>query len=492
MNNQYILAIDAGTTGITIVVIDYQGQICHREYSEFTQYYPQSGWVEHDADEIWQTTLKLIRLVFARYPAREFAGLGITNQRETTILWDKQTGKPIHKAIVWQCRRTMEYCDQLKSIGYSNIVKNKTGLVIDSYFSGPKIHWLLNNVNGINNNSTHENLMFGTVDTWLIWNLTGGKVHATDHTNASRTMIYNIHELKWDEELLGIMDIPSEILPEVRNSTDNFGQTTAGLFDVSIPINGVAGDQQAALFGQLGVEPGDLKTTYGTGCFLLVNCGKSFVSSSAGLLSTIACDAMGHPVFALEGSVFIGGAVIQWIRDELHLIKNADETASIANSVDDCGDVVIIPSFTGIGAPYWRSDIKGAIFGLHRGTNRNHLIRAALESIAFQVNDLVAAVNDHLSTPVSSMLVDGGAVKNDFLMQFQSDILNISIKRPKQIESTALGAGYLAGLGLGFWSSINELKKNIKIETVFKPEMSSFNRDLNLQKWKKAIDTLLR
>jgi len=435
MNNQYILAIDAGTTGITIVVIDYQGQICHREYSEFTQYYPQSGWVEHDADEIWQTTLKLIRLVFARYPAREFAGLGITNQRETTILWDKQTGKPIHKAIVWQCRRTMEYCDQLKSIGYSNIVKNKTGLVIDSYFSGPKIHWLLNNVNGINNNSTHENLMFGTVDTWLIWNLTGGKVHATDHTNASRTMIYNIHELKWDEELLGIMDIPSEILPEVRNSTDNFGQTTAGLFDVSIPINGVAGDQQAALFGQLGVEPGDLKTTYGTGCFLLVNCGKSFVSSSAGLLSTIACDAMGHPVFALEGSVFIGGAVIQWIRDELHLIKNADETASIANSVDDCGDVVIIPSFTGIGAPYWRSDIKGAIFGLHRGTNRNHLIRAALESIAFQVNDLVAAVNDHLSTPVSSMLVDGGAVKNDFLMQFQSDILNISIKRPKQIES---------------------------------------------------------
>ena len=492
MENQYILAIDAGTTGITIVVIDHQGQICHREYSEFTQYYPHSGWVEHDADEIWQTTLKLIRLVFARYPARKIAGLGITNQRETTILWDKQSGKPIHKAIVWQCRRTMEYCNQLTSLGYSNIVKNKTGLVIVSYFSGPKIHWLLNNVNGINNNSTHENLIFGTVDTWLIWNLTGGKVHATDHTNASRTMIYNIHELKWDKELLGIMDIPSEILPEVRNSTDNFGQTRAGLFDVSIPINGVAGDQQAALFGQLGTEPGDLKTTYGTGCFLLVNCGNSFVSSSSGLLSTIACDAQGHPVYALEGSVFIGGAVIQWIRDELHLINNADETASIARSVDDCGDVVIIPSFTGIGAPYWRSDIKGAIFGLHRGTNKNHLIRAALESIAFQVNDLVTAVNDDLSSPVSSLLVDGGAVKNDFLMQFQSDILNISVKRPKQIESTALGAGYLAGLGLGFWSSVNELKKNKKIETVFKSEMSSLTRKLNLQKWKNAIDTLLR
>lgn len=492
MDNQYILAIDAGTTGITVVVIDHQGQIRHREYSEFTQYYPKSGWVEHDAEEIWHTSLKLIRQIFTRYPARNCAGLGITNQRETTIIWDKQSGKPIHKAIVWQCRRTMDYCNHLISQGCADTIKKKTGLVVDSYFSGPKINWLLNNVAAINANSTHENLMFGTVDTWLIWNLTGGRVHATDHTNASRTMIYNIHELQWDKELLGIMEIPSCILPEVHNSTDNFGQTSTDLFDVSIPIHGVAGDQQSALFGQLGVEVGDLKTTYGTGCFLLVNCGESNISSSAGLLSTIACDAKGHPVYALEGSVFIGGAVIQWIRDELHLINNADETESIAQSVVDSGEVVIVPSFTGIGAPYWRSDIKGAIFGLHRGTNKNHLIRAALESIAFQVNDLVNAVNVDLTSPLLSMFVDGGAVKNDFLMQFQSDILNIPVTRPKQIESTALGAGYLAGIGLGFWSSVHELKKYKEIETVFKPGMSSSNRDMNLQKWKKAIDTLIR
>ena len=483
----FILSIDAGTTGITVVILDKRASICKKYYSEFTQYYPQSGWVEHDAEEIWTVTSNLIQSAFKEYPPSNCAAIGITNQRETTLIWDRETGKPIHKAIVWQCRRTQEICTNLKNAGYEKLFKGKTGLVIDSYFSGTKIKWLLDHVNGARRNAEIGKLAFGTIDSWLLWKLTGGSIHATDFTNASRTMIFNIDTKKWDEELLQILTMPPTLLPDVKNSSGEFGKTDKQLFGKAIPITGIAGDQQAALYGQSCFEKGSSKCTYGTGCFLLINTGNERVNSTSGLLTTIACNADGNPIYALEGSVFIGGAVIQWLRDELKLLAYASESEEMALAVEDSNGVVIVPAFTGLGAPYWDMNARGIITGLSRGANRNHIVRAALESIAFQVYDLLESVSKDLDYDIANLKVDGGAVANNFLMQFQADILQINIDRPENIESTALGAGMLAGLGVGFWKNPADLKAVRKTDQLFIPTMSKSKRSEFLSNWKLAV-----
>jgi len=483
----FILSIDAGTTGITVVILDKRASICKKYYSEFTQYYPQSGWVEHDAEEIWTVTSNLIQSAFKEYPPSNCAAIGITNQRETTLIWDRETGKPIHKAIVWQCRRTQEICTNLKNAGYEKLFKGKTGLVIDSYFSGTKIQWLLDHVDGARGKSESGKLAFGTIDSWLLWKLTGGSIHATDFTNASRTMIFNIDTKKWDEELLQILTIPSTLLPDVKNSSGEFGKTDKQLFGEAIPITGIAGDQQAALYGQGCFEKGESKCTYGTGCFLLINTGDKRVNSTSGLLTTIACNAEGKPIYALEGSVFIGGAVIQWLRDELQILSHASESEKMALAVEDSNDVIIVPAFTGLGAPYWDMNARGIITGISRGVNRNHIVRAALEGIAFQVHDLLDSISKDLDGNISVLQVDGGAVANNFLMQFQADILQIKIDRPKNIESTALGAGMLAGLGVGFWKNPAELKAVRETDQIFIPTMSDDKRTELLSNWKLAI-----
>ena len=483
----FILSIDAGTTGITVVILDKRASICKKYYSEFTQYYPQSGWVEHDAEEIWTVTSNLIQSAFKEYPPSNCAAIGITNQRETTLIWDRETGKPIHKAIVWQCRRTQEICTNLKNAGYEKLFKGKTGLVIDSYFSGTKIQWLLDHVDGARGKAESGKLAFGTIDSWLLWKLTGGYIHATDFTNASRTMIFNIETKKWDEELLQILTIPSTLLPDVKNSSGEFGKTDKQLFGEAIPITGVAGDQQAALYGQGCFEKGTSKCTYGTGCFLLINTGDKRVNSTSGLLTTIACNAEGKPIYALEGSVFIGGAVIQWLRDELQILSHASESEKMALAVEDSNDVIIVPAFTGLGAPYWDMNARGIITGISRGVNRNHIVRAALEGIAFQVHDLLDSISKDLDGNISVLQVDGGAVANNFLMQFQADILQIKIDRPKNIESTALGAGMLAGLGVGFWKNPAELKAVRETDQIFIPTMSDDKRTELLSNWKLAI-----
>ncbi len=483
----FILSIDAGTTGITVVILDKRASICKKYYSEFTQYYPQSGWVEHDAEEIWTVTSNLIQSAFKEYPPSNCAAIGITNQRETTLIWDRETGKPIHKAIVWQCRRTQEICTNLKNAGYEKLFKGKTGLVIDSYFSGTKIQWLLDHVDGARGKSESGKLAFGTIDSWLLWKLTGGYIHATDFTNASRTMIFNIETKKWDEELLQILTIPSTLLPDVKNSSGEFGKTDKQLFGEAIPITGVAGDQQAALYGQGCFETGTSKCTYGTGCFLLINTGDKRVNSTSGLLTTMACNAEGKPIYALEGSVFIGGAVIQWLRDELQILSHASESEKMALAVEDSNGVIIVPAFTGLGAPYWDMNARGIITGISRGVNRNHIVRAALEGIAFQVHDLLDSISKDLDGNISVLQVDGGAVANNFLMQFQADILQINIDRPENIESTALGAGMLAGLGAGFWKNPAELKSVRKTDQIFIPTMSDDKRTELLSNWKLAI-----
>ena len=483
----FILSIDAGTTGITVVILDKRASICKKYYSEFTQYYPQSGWVEHDAEEIWTVTSNLIQSAFKEYPPSNCAAIGITNQRETTLIWDRETGKPIHKAIVWQCRRTQEICTNLKNAGYEKLFKGKTGLVIDSYFSGTKIQWLLDHVDGARGKADSGKLAFGTIDSWLLWKLTGGSIHATDFTNASRTMIFNIDTKKWDEELLQILTMPPTLLPDVKNSSGEFGKTDKQLFGKAIPITGIAGDQQAALYGQSCFEKGSSKCTYGTGCFLLINTGNERVNSTSGLLTTIACNADGNPIYALEGSVFIGGAVIQWLRDELKLLAYASESEEMALAVEDSNGVVIVPAFTGLGAPYWDMNARGIITGLSRGANRNHIVRAALESIAFQVYDLLESVSKDLDYDIANLKVDGGAVANNFLMQFQADILQINIDRPENIESTALGAGMLAGLGVGFWKNPADLKAVRKTDQLFIPTMSKSKRSKFLSNWKLAV-----
>jgi len=483
----FILSIDAGTTGITVVILDKRASICKKYYSEFTQYYPQSGWVEHDAEEIWTVTSNLIQSAFKEYPPSNCAAIGITNQRETTLIWDRETGRPIHKAIVWQCRRTQEICTNLKNAGYEKLFKGKTGLVIDSYFSGTKIQWLLDHVDGARGKADSGKLAFGTIDSWLLWKLTGGSIHATDFTNASRTMIFNIDTKKWDEELLQILTMPPTLLPDVKNSSGEFGKTDKQLFGKAIPITGIAGDQQAALYGQACFETGESKCTYGTGCFLLINTGDERVNSTSGLLTTIACNADGNPIYALEGSVFIGGAVIQWLRDELKLLAYASESEEMALAVEDSNGVVIVPAFTGLGAPYWDMNARGIITGLSRGANRNHIVRAALESIAFQVYDLLESVSKDLDYDIANLKVDGGAVANNFLMQFQADILQINIDRPENIESTALGAGMLAGLGVGFWKNPADLKAVRKTDQLFIPTMSKSKRSEFLSNWKLAV-----
>ena len=490
--NSYILSIDAGTTGITVLVIDQQFSICKKYYQEFSQYYPKEGWVEHDPVEIWKITHSLILAAFEDFQIKKIFSIGITNQRETTVIWNKNTGKPIYNAIVWQCRRTKDICNKLKNDGYSNLVKEKTGLIIDSYFSGTKIKWLMENIPSAIQNTKNNKLAFGTIDTWLIWNLTKGNIHATDYTNASRTMIFNINKKEWDEELLSILNIPSNILPEVKPSTGDFGKTHKQILNHEIPITGVAGDQQAALFGQQCFNKGDTKCTYGTGCFLMTNTGKKRVNSSSGLITTIACDSKGAASYALEGSVFIGGALIQWLRDELKIISSASETEEIALSIKDSSGVMIVPAFTGLGAPYWDMEARGIISGLSRGSNRKHIIRASLESIAFQVSDLTFSIIKDLNRDISCLKVDGGASSNNFLMQFQSDILGLDIHRPSNIESTALGAGLLSGIGAQLWDDLSIIESTYKNINVFKPKMSKNKSNQLLLRWEKAIKKSLQ
>jgi len=489
----YICAIDQGTTGTRALLINKDGSIQSSAYSEFKQIYPQSGWVEHDAEEIWQTTVRVVKEARQKADAtdKDIAAIGITNQRETTLIWDKNTGRPIHNAIVWQCRRTGDMCDRLKKDGLEPLFQERTGLVLDAYFSGTKIKWLLDHVQGARERARRSELLFGTIDSWLVWNLTGGKVHITDMTNASRTLLFNIHEKKWDEELLEVFDIPAEMMPEVQPSLKIYGETDCELFDHPVPIAGMAGDQQAALYGQNCWEPGMVKNTYGTGCFIVMNTGQDDLISQNKLLTTIACDAYGQPCYALEGAVFIAGAVVQWLRDELHLIEQAPQTDELAASVADTGGVYIVPAFVGLGAPYWDQNARGTIVGLTRGSGRSHIVRAALESIAYQSADVIDAMRKDSGLQMKELRVDGGACENNFLMQFQSDILNINVERPAMIETTAMGAAFLAGLAVDFWTSPEEIAEVRQVGRQFAPQMSQPNRLKLLRGWHNAVKRTL-
>ncbi|MBN2088491.1 glycerol kinase GlpK [candidate division KSB1 bacterium] len=487
---KYILAIDQGTTGSTVLIFDKDGKIVSRGYKEFTQIYPQPGWVEHDPEEIWETTVAVIReaLTSSQLNSQQIEAIGMTNQRETTVVWDKKSGKSIHPAIVWQCRRTQQICENLKNEGLTPFFQQRTGLVLDAYFSGTKIQWLLDNVPGARKKALDGDLLFGTIDTWLLWKLTGGKVHATDFTNASRTLIFNIHEQKWDVELLKILNIPGPLLPEVKNSAGLFGYTNfSQIFSAPVPILGIAGDQQAAMFGQCCWEPGMVKNTYGTGCFIMMNTGTNAIHSPNGLITTIAVTSDGKPCYALEGSVFIAGAAIQWLRDELKIIATASETEALAQSVANSNGVYLVPAFVGLGAPYWDMEARGLICGLTRGANRAHLVRAALESIAYQTQDVVRIMAGDANIPIRELRVDGGAAANNFLMQFQADILDIPVDRPEIIETTAMGAAFLAGLAADFWNSPAELLKARRRERKFTPAMDSQKREDFLVGWNKAI-----
>ncbi|MCM1195320.1 MAG: glycerol kinase GlpK [Firmicutes bacterium] len=487
---KYILALDQGTTSSRAIVFDKKGNIMGKAQQEFQQIYPHPGWVEHDPHDIYGSQVGVIveALIRANVSAVDIAAIGITNQRETTFVWDKITGKPVYNAIVWQCRRTAEYCEQLKAQGLSEMIYEKTGLVLDAYFSATKIKWILDNVAGARARAEKGDLLFGTVDTYLMWQLSKGKIFATDYTNASRTMLFNIHTLQWDKDLLELFGIPENMLPEVHPSGYSYGVTDETFIGREIPICSVVGDQQAALFGHLCVEEGDVKNTYGTGCFLLMNTGDKAVKSTNGLVTTLgACGANGKPPYILEGSVFIGGAINQWLRDEMRMIKAAAETENYAVKVADTNGVYIVPSFTGLGAPYWDADVRGTITGITRGTKKEHFIRAALEAIDYQVYDLVASMQRDANVKIKSLNVDGGASMNNFLMQFQADILNATVVRPKVTETTALGACYLAGLNVGYWKDIDDIRANIKTEREFKPDMTSARRKELLEGWAKAV-----
>ena len=493
MQTGYILSIDQGTTGTTILLMDAEGEIVGKESREFTQYYPKPGWVEHDAIEIWEVTCQVVVDLVSAYNAKnQIIAIGVTNQRETTVIWDRRTGNPIHPAIVWQCRRTSEICSDLKKQGLEEKIKSKTGLVTDPYFSSTKVLWILDQVDNARSLADQGYLAFGTIDSWLLWNLTDGTSHATDQTNASRTMLFNINTLQWDEELLEIFQVPVSILPEVQPSSNIFG-TTKGLefLPDSIPISGMAGDQQAALFGQLCTQSGVAKNTYGTGCFLLLNTGDQPIQSESGLLTTLACSLDQKPTYALEGSVFIAGAAIQWLRDELHFVDSAAETEVLAESLNDSDGVFVVPAFTGLGAPYWDPNAKGAILGLTRGTTPSHIVRASLESIAFQSTDLVEAMIYDAGLQLHQLRVDGGAASNNFLMQFQADLLGVDIERPRHIETTAIGAAYLAGLGVGLWGNIDELELHRQVDRVFSPQMSELQRQDKLSAWRNAVKRVL-
>ncbi|MEP0711988.1 glycerol kinase GlpK [Algoriphagus sp.] len=488
-NKQYIMALDQGTTSSRAILFDKKGEIVSVAQKDFKQHFPKAGWVEHDPDEIWtsQSSVMIEALVNKKIKADEVAAIGITNQRETTIVWDRKTGKAIHNAIVWQDRRTASYCNELKEKGHSELVVSKTGLIIDAYFSATKIKWILDNVDTARKKAEAGELAFGTVDSWLIWNLTSGKSHITDITNASRTMLFNIHTQEWDQELLDLFEIPASVLPEVKSCSEVYCETAGDVLRVKIPIAGIAGDQQAALFGQLCTEPGMAKTTYGTGCFLVMNTGKVAVSSKNQLLTTIAWKIGDEINYALEGSVFIGGAAIQWLRDGLELFKHARESERMAESIEGNDGVYFVPALSGLGAPHWDQDARGAFFGITRGTTKAHMARAALEAIAYQVFDVLKAMEKDSGKPTQQLRVDGGATANNFLMQFQADLLDCEIKRPKIIETTAIGAAFLAGLAVGFWKDQKEIAALWNADKSFVPNMDKKEQKKLIQFWHKAV-----
>lgn len=492
MEKKYVLAIDQGTTSSRAILFDKQGKILGSAQKEFTQIFPQAGWVEHDAMEIWGSVQSVISEVLAKHPvsANEVAAIGITNQRETTVVWDKHTGKPVYNAIVWQSRQTAGICEELKEKGYDELFRNKTGLLIDAYFSGTKVKWILDNVEGAREKAEKGDLLFGTIDTWLVWKLSGRKAHVTDYTNASRTLMYNIYDLQWDDELLEILTVPKTMLPEVRSSSEVYTVTEKSLFfGEEIAIAGIAGDQQAALFGQACFEPGMAKNTYGTGCFMLMNTGENAVRSHHGLLTTIAWGIDGKVEYALEGSIFVAGSAIQWLRDGLQMIKSAGETEELATQVESTDGVYVVPAFVGLGTPYWDSDARGAIFGLTRGTTQAHFVRATLESLAYQTKDVLASMEADSSIQLKKLRVDGGATANNFLMQFQSDILGVPVERPVVLETTALGAAYLAGIAVGFWKDKQEIADNWNIDCNYDPKMDDKTKDALYNGWVKAVNS---
>lgn len=484
---KYIVALDQGTTSSRAIVFDHEQRIVAVGQKEFQQFYPQPGWVEHDPMEIWATQYGVLQEALAKayITMADVAAIGIANQRETTIVWEKETGRPIYNALVWQCRRTAALCDELKAEGWSDYIRETTGLVIDAYFSATKISWILDHVPGARERAQKGELLFGTVDSWLVWKLTGGAVHVTDYTNASRTMLYNIRELKWDDKLLERLQIPKCMLPEVRNSSEIYGYVQSE--GVQVPIAGIAGDQQAALFGQACFTKGSAKNTYGTGCFLLMNVGREFISSKNGLITTVAATMNDEVEYALEGSIFVGGAVIQWLRDELRILETAAESETYAASLEDNGGVYLVPAFVGLGAPYWDMYARGSIFGLTRGTGRSHIVRAALEAIAYQTNDVLQAMAEDAGQTVTELKVDGGACRNDFLMQFQANIINCVVKRPAITETTALGVAYLAGLAVNYWSSKEEIAQRWHAQQQFAPQMEQAVREENCRGWQKAV-----
>ncbi len=486
---KYILALDQGTTSSRAIIFDKAGEIVGMAQQEFTQIYPHQGWVEHDPQELLASQIAVMVRTFvtSNVSVNDIEAIGITNQRETTFVWDKNTGIPVYNAIVWQCRRTASFCDSLKEQGKAEMIYDKTGLVLDAYFSASKVKWILDNVEGAREKAENGDLMFGTADTYIMWHLSKGEIFATDYTNASRTMLFNIHTLEWDEDLLELFNIPKSMLPTVHPSSFEFGRSTEEFIGRRIPITGVCGDQQSALFGQLCVEKGDLKNTYGTGCFLLMNTGDTAVKSQNGLITTLGASLDARPDYVLEGSVFIGGAVVQWLRDEMRLIKSASDTERYATAVESSNGVYVVPSFTGLGAPYWDADPRGTVVGLSRGTKKEHFIRASVESIAYQSSDLVFAMEKDAGHKIKSLRVDGGASANNFLLQFQSDILNCDVIRPKVIETTALGAAYLAGLKVGYWKDIEDIKQNIQMDCKFVPSMDEAKRERRLNGWKKAV-----
>ena len=486
---KYIMALDAGTTSNRCILFNEQGEMCSVAQKEFTQYFPQPGWVEHDANEIWSTQIEVAQRAMANIgaTAADIAAIGITNQRETTIVWDKETGEPICHAIVWQCRRTSAYCDELKEKGLVEEFRGKTGLVIDAYFSGTKLRWILENVPGVRARAERGELLFGTVETWLIWKLTGGKAHVTDYSNASRTMLFNINTLRWDDEILAELDIPKCMLPEVKPSSCIYGEALAQYFGAPIPIAGAAGDQQAALFGQTCFRPGEAKNTYGTGCFMLMNTGDKPVFSENGLVTTIAWGLKGQVTYALEGSIFVAGAAIQWLRDEMRLIDSSPDSEYMATKVPDTNGCYVVPAFTGLGAPHWDQYARGTIVGLTRGVNKYHIIRATLDSLCYQTNDVLRAMEADSGIRLAALKVDGGACANNYLMQTQADIINAPVQRPRCAETTAMGAAYLAGLAVGYWASKEDVVKNWAIDRTFAPNIGAEEREKRIHGWNKAL-----
>ncbi|VXB03027.1 glycerol kinase (sn-glycerol-3-phosphate generating) [Bacillus sp. 349Y] len=487
---KFILSLDQGTTSSRAILFNQKGEAAHTAQKEFTQHFPKPGWVEHNANEIWGSILAVIASVLSEssVKAEQIEGIGITNQRETTVVWDKETGDPVYNAIVWQSRQTADICDELKSQGLNDKFRDKTGLLIDAYFSGTKVKWILDNVDGAREKAEAGKLLFGTIDTWLIWKMSGGKAHVTDYSNASRTLMYNIYDLEWDKELLDILGVPESMLPEVRPSSEVYATTIPyHFFGREIPIAGAAGDQQAALFGQACYNEGMAKNTYGTGCFMLMNTGEKAVKSDNGLLTTLAWGIDGKVVYALEGSIFVAGSAIQWLRDGLRMFNNAADSQAYAERVDSTDGVYVVPAFVGLGTPYWDSDVRGSVFGLTRGTSKEHFVRATLESLAYQTKDVLTAMEADSNIPLKKLRVDGGAVKNDFLMQFQSDILDVPVERPVVNETTALGAAYLAGLAVGFWKDQDEISQQWNMEKQYDPDMEQEKQEELYNGWKKAV-----